>query len=126
MSENQRNVTLPVIPRQIAETIERLREINGYNNAGILRLATRTGGALHNDTVMLNTIPFDILLASALVNGYTVEKSAEELEREAHDEIRDSFAYRTSGLADDEDDAYVDGMMFTLNTLGIKIEGVNA
>ena len=86
---NTVTITLPTIPRQVAEVIERLREINGYNNAGILRLATRTGGALHNDTVMPNTIPFDTLL-SALVNGYTVEKSAEEL---AHEKLRKAYEH---------------------------------
>ena len=124
MSENKRTITLPTIPRQVAETIERLRNFNEYTNANITELATRTGGALHRDTVTLRTIPFDTLLA-ALVNGYTVEKSSEELEREAHDLIRKEYRYHARSSFG-EDNAYAEGMCDTLNHLGIKIEGVNA
>lgn len=103
--------------------------MNEYAYAGILTdiisIATRTGGGLHRDTITMQTIPFDTLL-SALVNGYVVEKSAEELEREAHDKIRMSYEHRSWPTANIADQAYMEGVEVTLNTLGIKIEGVNA
>ena len=122
MSENQRTVTLPTIPRQVAEVIERLRNVSEYDNADFIDHVVACDP--ESVGVTLRSIPFDTLLA-ALVNGYTVEKSAEELEREAHDLIRNEYrGYKRSSCA--EDNAYAEGMCDTLNHLGIKIEGVNA
>ncbi|WP_054958436.1 hypothetical protein [Paenibacillus dakarensis] len=126
-NENQRNtatITLPTIPRQVAEAIERIRTQHP-DLCDVIELALDAQEGYPHTPPEFRVIPFDTLM-SALVNGYTVEKSAEELEREAHNAIRESFDYHTTGFTDDGDDAYVDGMLDTLNTLGIKIEGVNA
>jgi hypothetical protein len=123
MNENQRTVTLPTIPKEVADAIERMR-LRGHSAEHITAVASRTGGGLHRDTVTLQTIPFDTLM-SALVNGYVVEKSAEE---QAYDTIREAHAERCDDYASigDYSGGYADGIEFTLNELGIKIEGVNA
>ncbi|QOT13759.1 hypothetical protein JNUCC32_31220 (plasmid) [Paenibacillus sp. JNUCC32] len=122
MNENKRTavmVTLPIIPKEVAEVIEKLRRNPDYGDAFICDLASRTGGGLHNDTITLRLIPFDTLL-SALVNGYVVEKSAEEL---AHECIRAEYRYY---CGDPYGRGARHGIIYTLETFGIKIEGVNA
>ena len=120
MSENQRTVTLPVIPRKVAEAIEwARRKDEGFFD--ILDRVRKTGEYAGPNTNALRSIPLDVL-ASALVNGYTVEKSAEE---RAHDEIR--LRCRTMRSRNGLYEAgYYDAVKSTLDTLGIKIEGVNA
>ncbi|WP_068616485.1 hypothetical protein [Paenibacillus tuaregi] len=67
----------------------------------------------------MQTIPFDTLLAT-LVNGYERELTEEE---RAYAAIREEYAE----LSDTEfAEGYDAGIEFTLNTLGIKIGGVNA
>ena len=124
MSENQRTITLPVIPRKVAEAIEwARRKDEGFFD--ILDRVRDTGTYAGPNTNALRSIPLDVL-ASALVNGYTVEKSAEELEREAHDRIRAKYRMRSVSTDLTADVSFTAGMMFALNELGIKIEGVNA
>ena len=122
MSENQRTITLPTIPRQVAELIEEYRREDEYPAWENDRIIAEVLSDMHIDNHPLRSIPFDTLL-SALVNGYTVEKSAEELEREAHCRIRLHY-----DMERDTEWAvgYCNGIEFTLATLGIKIEGVNA
>lgn len=124
MNENQRMVTLPTIPKEVAGLIRNLRNSDPYplSAESILRIATHPG-AIESYREILRSIPFDTLL-SALVNGYVVEKSAEEL---AHDKIRVEYHFRMSYAHRNAiDAARADAIKFTLDTLGIKIEGVNA
>ncbi|MEC0369996.1 hypothetical protein [Paenibacillus chibensis] len=106
--------TVPVIPAEVADVIERLRA-EGYDNSGIVALESRTGGGLHSDPITLRTILFDTLLA-ALVNGYEREKTPEDKIRAVYEEPADGEYAQ----------GYEDGIVFTLDTLGIKIAGVNA
>lgn len=119
MSSNNCIITLPTIPRQVADAIESCRE-QGANNATILEY--RSIRYTSERLVALRTIPFDTLM-SALVNGYTVEKSAEEL---AHERIRHRYEMTKRHADDQYLHGCLNGIDFALNTLGIKIEGVNA
>lgn len=112
---NQRTITLVTIPQEVAHVINDLR-YDECDTAYISELALRSGGGVPSATLTLQSIPFDTLL-SALVNGYTVEKSAEEL---AHDRIRDQYTQRECV------GAFANGIAYTLDTLGIKISEVNA
>jgi len=124
MNDNQVMVTLPTIPKEVADAIETARK-QGACSGTIIDVFTDEYTLPGVSGAVLRQVPLDTLL-SALVNGYTVEKSAEELEREAHDRIRQFYRYHTTGVTDEEDEAYADGVLDTLDTLGIKIEGVNA
>lgn len=123
MNDNQVTVTLPTIPKEVADAIEAARK-QGACNGTIIDVRDGDFTLAGVSGAVLRLISLDTLL-SALVNGYTVEKSAEELEREAHDRIRQFYRYHTTDVTDEEDEAYADGVLDTLNTLGIKIEGVN-
>ncbi|PAD72392.1 hypothetical protein [Paenibacillus campinasensis] len=124
MNDNQIAVTLPTIPKEVADAIETARK-QGACNGTIIDVRNDDFTLAGVSGAVLRLISLDTLL-SALINGYAVEKSAEELEREAHAAIREMYRYHTTGVTDEEDDAYADGVLDTLNTLGIKIEGVNA
>ncbi len=43
------DVKKPTIPIEVANVIEELR-VREYDNAGLISIALRTGGGLHNDT----------------------------------------------------------------------------
>jgi hypothetical protein len=127
------NVNKPTIPGEVADAIERLRSRYEADNSEIITLALKTGGGLHADTITLQKIPFDTLLA-ALVNGYGRELTEEEREArriaEAHESIRDEYeehvGHNGRYASGAEDDAFADGIRFALNALGVKISGVNA
>lgn len=118
------NVSKPVIPAEVADVIEKLRDPSGgfsYSNAEVVDVATRTGGGVNQYTITLQKIPFDTLLA-ALVNGYERELTEEERREEA---IAGEYEWYCA-CDSDYDDGVCRGILLTLNTLGIKIEGVNA
>lgn len=76
----------------------------------------------------LNDIP-NTELASALINGYEVEQTPEEKLREYYEEL--GRCRDTSLEEDDLKDVAINaskrvGIRYALNTLGIKIEGINA
>jgi hypothetical protein len=121
MNDNQRTVTLPTIPREVADAIEAARR-QGVCNGTIIDVRNDDFTLAEVSGAVLRLIPFDTLM-SALVNGYVVEKSAEELVREAYDNIRKEYVDRPHSWYYD---GRADGIIFTLHTLGIKIEGVNA
>lgn len=122
MNENERTITLPTIPRQVAEAIETARNACACN-ATIIDVRNDDHNIPNVSRGDLRLVPFDTLL-SALVNGYTVEKSAEEL---AHDAIRESYKRsRLPGWSSSYSEGRADGIKFTLDKLGTKIEGVNA
>ncbi|MFI2856915.1 hypothetical protein ACH6EH_07215 [Paenibacillus sp. JSM ZJ436] len=118
MNNETKTIELPIIPREVANAIETART-QGAMNATII-------DAYYDDVYIpginrfdLSSIPFDTLL-SALVNGYTTEKSVEEL---AHEEIR--YKYETTGTWGEYSTGYCNGIRYTLDTLKITIEGVN-
>ncbi|MGY5346534.1 hypothetical protein ACXFAU_29305 (plasmid) [Paenibacillus glucanolyticus] len=118
MNDNQRTVTLPTIPKKVADAIEWFRNEKHEDIEGIVCLV-QTSRSYCDHTSTLRSIPFDTLL-SALVNGYVVEKSAEEL---AYESIRAEYRYY---CGDPYGRGARHGIIYTLHTLGIKIEGVNA
>lgn len=116
----------PTIPNDVADVIEGLRNESAYQNVGIIDIAMRTGGGLHRDTVTLQSIPFDTLMA-VLVNGYEREMTEEQaIQRKLRDEYDAHMTTRGGFSTGDEDRAYAAGIRFALDTLGIQIEGVNA
>lgn len=124
------NVSKPVIPREVADAIESFRK-DGWENVRIISIATGNGMGVTQRASAIKAYAgghFDTLLA-ALVNGYDVERSAEEL---AHDKIRERYMEhfgreRYAGHITESRvaQAYMDGMKFVLNTLKIDVKGVN-
>jgi len=128
--------TKPTLPRDVAVAIERKRNrtdgLPMWSNADFIDAYLRGIGDTQKT---LRTISVDTLMA-ALINGYEVEKSAEELAEEArritHGRIR--IRYDTCrrierlGWLDSatEQSAFAAGMKYVLNELGEKIPGVNA
>jgi hypothetical protein len=117
---------MPVIPRQVADAIEGYRKIGG-DNEDIMRM--RFGAVLDIDE-RFRSIPFDTLLV-ALVNGYTVEKTAKELRQDAYENIRIHYDVNDPDklrLLDSRHYAagYRIGVKDTLKALGITISGVNS
>lgn len=114
------------IPREVADAIDAARN-HGVTNAAIIDVRNdefqpHVPGL---NTKVLRLIPFDTLLA-ALVNGYERELTEEEAR---HKVVADEYAEYVYGVqqreTEAEDYAYADGIVFTLNALGVKIMGVN-
>lgn len=109
------DVNKPVIPAVVADALDQAKA-ERMSNEFIIDVrneeypeGTRVSGAA------LRLIPFNTLLA-ALVNGYERELTEEE-------KIREVYEGETVG---EYEYGYNSGIVFTLDTLGIKIEGVNA
>ncbi|MEH6941619.1 DUF1642 domain-containing protein [Bacillus sp. JJ722] len=121
-----------ILPKEVAEAIERLRE-GGCSNFEIIRQAH---GAVFTETYLTikrwafeNGGGSSDDLMSALINGYEVEQNPEDRLREFYEECLIN-ASRADGLGralqrEFESGKYL-GIKCTLNTLGIKIEGINA
>jgi len=119
---NQRTITLVTIPQDTAQLLDNMR-IAQYTDAEIIQ-CSKEGGGIAVYGHILRSIPFETLL-SALVNGYLVEKSAEELETQrTHDAIRAEFTKCISGS--DYSAGLAEGIAYTLTTLGLTITEVNA
>lgn len=106
------------LPREVAEAIEASYAF-GFRSKHILLSSVSTEDI--DDTYVLALRKyarknFDVLLA-ALVNGYDVEKTPEEVIRDDYEQFDPGTLEYRVGLRD--------GIVRTLNTLGIKIEGVN-
>lgn len=102
------------------ESVEELRDENLTN----WEIVNRAQGALFTVTdLILKRWAFEReggtpdLLMSALVNGYTVEQTPEEKVHEYYDSLNEQDGFES---------AEQDGILTTLDLLGIKIEGVNA
>jgi hypothetical protein len=100
-----------IIPNDVADAIVYYRELSA-TNAVIAKAALDTSLSGVN-TLALRSIPFDTLIA-ALINGYEREQTAEE---RAHEDIRMEYVSC--------DWEYARGILFTLDTLGVKVAGVN-
>lgn len=108
MSDNK--VTLP---REVARALEMC--VKRYGEKTTLKYHAEDTNSWKNAVSALNG--FDLMtLASALVNGYTIETTPEEMVREYYD------SFGGSPSAQERKQGVVD----TLNLLGIRIEGVNA
>lgn len=116
------SVNKPVIPAEVADAIEKARS-HQWDNERIAYFVvnpdpTATGIAA------LRSIPFDTLLA-ALVNGYERELPEEERLAKAYQNIRDEYQVCLFD-GSSEEISFANGMRYALDTLSIKIEGVNA
>lgn len=118
----------PTIPNEVADAIEYLRSNDvfdtPYTNEDLV--SGIFDPSMSSSTfITLRSIPFNTLMA-ALVNGYEREMTEEQ----KHAKIAQEYAEYVRGAGHygtlDEDAIYADGIRFTLNTLGIQIEGVNA
>ncbi|MNC49884.1 hypothetical protein D3C75_990960 [compost metagenome] len=69
----------------------------------------------------IRSISFDTLL-SALVNGYERELTEEEARELAYEELREIYTTPPQSMFAR---GFDEGLVFTLNTLGIVIPGIN-
>lgn len=103
------------LPREITEAIEDLR-VEGYTDTQIVYdVESGKGNRTLNDYFFDVGTPDDLM--QALVNGYEVEKTPEEMVREFYESLNTSEVWEPKKR---------DGVEQTLNILGIKIGGINA
>ncbi|MCA1184790.1 hypothetical protein [Bacillus licheniformis] len=112
----------PVITKEQAEALEAFLEVGTKEE-----LLTAKVHCCHfgDEYSGINTI--DIMtLASALINGYEVEKTPEEKVREFYEKLCDG--YDRAQFHEDKGKYLLmqRAVRETLNRLGMKIEGVNA
>jgi len=117
------------ITKEQAEAIEFLRE--NYTDVQILEMRLKGESCLlciKGDIAcgyIYDLSPIE--LAAALINGYEIAKSPEEKVREYYES---NYAKHEKSKPFSDDDCYTtgvsNGIRQTLETLGIKIEGVNA
>lgn len=119
------------IPREVAEAIEELRNA-GMSNWAIIAIANDPSEysyvidekCLGEYSTTLSRFKERDKLLEALVNGYQIEPTPEERLRDIFIDVANE---RLSAGSDGE--YYVgmmDGIRTALNTLGIKIVGINA
>lgn len=109
-------------------TKEQAKELEAYRRSGDLDIQIL--GAACDEVLGGKLAKLDLLtLAAALINGYEVEATPEEKVRE-YFEATKTRRREKRDAGDIEDQRYnsgkIDGVINTLNLLGIKIEGVNA
>ncbi|UKS30219.1 hypothetical protein LOZ80_15265 [Paenibacillus sp. HWE-109] len=121
------------LPNEVADAIETFRA-GSLNNAQIIELAVRGGMGpsaltLRRYVTEEGGTNFDTLI-SALINDYDRDLTAEQ---RVHAEIRRMYTDKCytaeHGLLTAQrefDRGFVAGARFVIDTLGIKIEGVNA
>lgn len=119
--------TIPVIPAEVADAIEWKRNrsdgLPKWTNEDFIEAYLRGIGDTQKK---LRAITFDTLL-SALINGYTREKTAEELadeeRQQKHRRIRE--VYESNVGYTKVTNAFAEGIVFAINTLNIGVLGVN-
>jgi hypothetical protein len=112
------NANKVTLPREVAEAINFLRNKIGVTNFGIIA-GIEEGERGYDEWTTVEQYASDKpdTLLAALVNGYEVEKSSEDIIRDDYEQCDPgSLEYRLG---------FRWGVEKTLNTLGIKIEGVN-
>ncbi|OMC96260.1 hypothetical protein MKX34_24155 [Paenibacillus sp. FSL R5-0636] len=108
------------IPREAADRIEGLRS-SALSNERIVDVYVSEGRGTPPSTRGIRSISFDTLL-SALVNGYERELTEEEARELAYEELREIYATPPQSMFAR---GFDEGLIFTLNTLGIVIPGIN-
>ena len=109
------------LPKEVAEAIETLRSHDfNVTNHDILFIYAESYNNGYPALVKFNQSHFDVLL-QALVNGYEVEETPKDKVREQYNSPKHFYD------ADNDTDisVYRKGIKFALDTLNIKIEGVN-
>jgi spermidine synthase len=117
-------MTKVTIPAEIADAIEYLRkDCHVWDDAIILNCFD---GGYYRTTCCIRqllgkyALQNPAVLASAIVNGYEREMTDEE---RAHAKVREKYDYYRGDMTYGE--AFCDGMKFVLNSLNVKIAGVN-
>lgn len=105
------------IPSEVADYLDGYLETMGADWVLRSRYIAGQAGSDH----VLDDIPFDTLL-SALVNGYERELKEEEARELAYEELREIYA---NPPLSDYGRGFDSGLLFTLDTLGIVIPGIN-
>lgn len=120
------------VSREVAEALVFLQN-NGESTSDIILEFADRESARHelyvdenfNKAYKLIFNYFEVIadLASALIKGYETEETPEEKVTNMYWKKRELC--NTSKAIKWEHDAYANGIMFTLETLGIKIKGLN-
>ncbi|WP_025851665.1 hypothetical protein [Bacillus velezensis] len=109
----------PTITKEQAEELEAYRR-SGDLDTQILQAAC--DNVLGGKLAKLDPLT----LAAALINGYEVEATPEDRVREYYDELQEKQRTSQSRGVTFSLECEREGVINTLNLLGIKIEGVNA
>jgi hypothetical protein len=120
------------IPHDVANAIETLRRESAsdpaFDNEGIAH-AYVTESYVGPIALNLRKIPFDTLMR-ALLDGYERELTEEEKREQVYAKIREAYVKHARREGDysrgEQDSAHADGIVFTLNALGIVIPSVNS
>lgn len=106
------------LSKQAAEAVEYVKR-EGYDYATIMKIQI-TNGWDRKETTPLNELSLK-QLSTALIVGYEIEKTPHEVITLKYNTSQDDYVYNqcpySKGVAD--------GIEFTINTLGVKIKGVN-
>lgn len=112
-----------LLPRNVADRIEDLREGFSRSNEYIAELWMRTGGGVPSASKDLRLVTFDTLMV-ALFIGYEREMTEEE---RAHGAIRREWKRRDAVRhGSGYNDGFADGIEFVLGEMGVEITEVNA
>lgn len=123
-------LTKVTIPKEIAEAIEKTRR--DYKSNYVILHQVR-GSLVTPHHLTLKHWAFDIrgegspdLLMEALVNGYEIERTPHEELREYYEVIHEDIERNDYGLGLYRAEGAAEGVLKTLNILGITVEGINA
>lgn len=103
-----------IVKKEVADAIESRRSLSNYTFSDFMK-ARLTSPGFNRDANILNTIPIQDL-ARILLDGYEIEKDPHEIVREV---------YNSSFIPDNYINTFNSGLLFALDTLGIKVKGVN-
>jgi len=124
MKTSEATIRPVIIPREAADAIETLRRDSAsdpaFDNEGIAH-AYVTESYAGPIALNLRKIPFDTLMR-ALLDGYERELTEEEARELAYEELREIYATPPQSMFAR---GFDEGLVFTLNTLGIVIPGIN-
>ncbi|AKD28943.1 hypothetical protein AW02_007910 [Bacillus velezensis NJN-6] len=106
-------------------TKEQAKELEAYRRSGDLDIQILEAAC--DEVIGGKLAKLDLLtLAAALLNGYEVEATPEDRVREYYDELQEKQRTSQSRGVTFSLECEREGVINTLNLLGIKIEGVNA
>lgn len=105
------------VSKEVAEAIEFLRNDYNYGFAEFMQVRSNGKFCSIRKAFPLNDIPVE-RLAIALINGYEIEQTPDEMVAELFNDISTEPSRYDAG--------YCAGILFVLEAYGLKIEGVNA
>ncbi|MED4523580.1 hypothetical protein P9257_05000 [Bacillus velezensis] len=106
-------------------TKEQAKELEAYRRSGDLDIQILEAAC--DEVIGGKLAKLDLLtLAAALLNGYEVEATPEDRVREYYDELQEKQRTSQSRGVTFSLECEREGVINTLNLLGVKIEGVNA